>query len=164
MNEQTPISAAETTFPEAIPVPAAPPYPQVTPLKKQWDLNLKDRIFAWIMLPFGFLFARYVLLRADGFVTTAFFWLLFACTEIYLRKSGCKPKLPHRILGIIFCLFSTVFSITASPLLHGLCFIFLAAVLIWRTHAAAAGAGFVTRFMPFDLAESAFRFTICYSR
>ncbi len=163
MNEQTPIPATETSAAENI-LSSAPDgviqptaVPQSFPLKKQWDLNLRDRVFAWITLPFGFLFARYVLLRADGFVTTAFFWLLFACTEIYLRKSGCKPKLPHRILGIIFCLFSTVFSITASPLLHGLCFIFLAAVLIWRTHAAAAGAGFVTRFMPFDLAESAFR-------
>ncbi|MBP0968288.1 MAG: DUF4173 domain-containing protein [Oscillospiraceae bacterium] len=151
-NEQIPAADVLTaeSIPEAVPSAAAQQNTRFQFLKQ-------DHAFAWLLLPLGFLFSRYVLFKADGFLTTGFFLLLFLMTEIYLRRSGCKPKLPHHILGILFCLFSTVFSITASALLHGLCFIFLSAVLIWRTHSAATGAGFVTRFMPFDLAESAFR-------
>ena len=156
MNENNPIPAAEALTGESIPETiGSVAVPQTA--KPQFAFLKHDHVFAWLLLPFGFLFSRYVLFKADGFFTTGFFLLLFLCGEIYLHKAGCRPKLPHRILGVIFCLFSTVFSITASPLLHGLCFIFLSAVLIWRTYSVAADAGFVTRFLPFDLAESAFR-------
>lgn len=157
MNENDLIPQTETLTADSIlesaPVISAPQ----NSFKPRFEFLKHDPAFAWLLLPFGFLFSRYVLFKADGFLTTGFFLLLFLITEVYLRKSGCRPKLPHHILGVIFCLFSTVFSITASPLLHGLCFVFLSAVLIWRTHSAAADAGFVTRFMPFDLAESTFR-------
>lgn len=151
-NEQLPAADVLTaeSIPDAVPSAAQQQNPRFQFLKH-------DPAFAWLLLPLGFLFSRYVLFKADGFLTTGFFLLLFLMTEIYLRRSGCRPKLPHHILGVLFCLFSTVFSITASALLHGLCFIFLSAVLIWRTHSVAADAGFVTRFMPFDMAESAFR-------
>ena len=158
MDEMTKLPAAEAVTPEGVQAGALPqsiPYPQTQ--KRVFQFLPHDPVFAWILLPFGFLFSRFVLFRADGFFTTGFYLLLFLCGEIYLHKSGCKPKLPHIILGGILCAFSTVFSITASPLLHFLCFVFLTALFIWRVHSAAAGAGFVTRFLPFDLSESAFR-------
>ena len=158
MDEMNQIPAAEVLAPEGVPagtMPQTAVYPQTQ--KRVFDLLPHDPVFAWIMLPLGFLFTRYVIFRADGFFTTGFYLLLFLCSGIYLKKAGCKITLPHRILGVLLCAFSTVFSITASPLLHGLCFVFVTALFIWRTHAAAAGTGFVTRFLPFDLAESAFR-------
>lgn len=154
---ETPTASAVQTVPEAPVIPAAPTVIYTKPLKKEWPVKKHDAAFAWLMMLFGFLFMRYVLVYADGFVTTAFFLLLFGASEIYIRKSGCRPKLPHHILGLIICAFSTVFSLTASALLHGLCFVFITAMLIWRTHSVCSGAGFVTRFLPFDLCSRIFR-------
>ena len=149
-------NSAEQT-PEAQTVPSVV---YVKPVKKVWPVKKQDAPFAWLMLLFGFLFMRYVLVYADGFVTTAFYLLLFAASEIYIRKSGCKPRFPHHILGVIICAFSTVFSLSASELLHGLCFIFVSAALVWRTHSVCSGAGFVTRFFPYDLSSSIFRMPV----
>ena len=132
----------------------AVPYTQTLPPKKQWDLKAHDMVFAWIMMIFGFLFARWVIIYADGFQTTGFFLLLYFCGEIYIRRAGCKPKLPHHILGAVLCAFTLIFSLTASILLHGLTFVFLCFGMTWRIHAVCSDTGFVTRYFPFDLWES----------
>lgn len=113
-----------------------------------------DSVFSWLALIFGFLLMRYVVFIADGILTTLLFLLLYAFSAVYIRKSGCKPRLPHRILGAVICIFSCSFSLTASPILHGLCFWFLFPAIIWRTHSVCGGAGFVTRFFPLDLCDS----------
>ncbi len=151
-------AAEQSAEPQSI--PAAPSVVYVKPEKKIWQVRPYDAVFAWIMLLCGFLFMRYVLVYADGFVTTAFYLLLFAVSEIYIRKSGCKPRLPHHILGAVICAFSMVFSLTASRILHGLCFVFVSAALIWRTHAVCSGAGFVTRFFHYDLCSRIFRMPV----
>ena len=133
-----------------------PDYSLISAAKLNWKLQTHDLVFSWLTLVLGFLFMRYVLVYADGFFTTGFFLLLFFCGEIFLRKSGCKPKLPQQILGIVICLFTTVFSITASPLLHGLTFLFLVMAIVWRANAVGNGTAFVTRFFPFDMSDSLF--------
>ena len=136
---------------------AANPYIQPRRIRPEWKLQTYDLVFAWLSLVLGFLLMRYIVVYADGFVTTGCFLLLYLFSAVYIRKTGCKPKLPHHVLGIIICGFSTVFSLTANPLLHGLNFVFLLLAIIWRTHAVCGESAFVTRFFPFDLSESVFR-------
>ena len=130
------------------------PYPQPAVQKKKWEFQPHDAFFALLALLLGQLFARYALLYADGFFTTGCFLLLYLVSAIYIRKSGCKPRPMQHVLGAVICVFTLVFSLTASELLHGLCFVFLIAAIVWRTHAVCGGKGFVTRFFPIDLADS----------
>lgn len=130
------------------------PYPAAKQEKKKWELHSFDRPFAWIAVLLGFLLMRYAFFYADGFFTTGCFLLLYFVSALYIRFSGCKPTLPQRIFGCVICAFTLVFSLTASPLLHGLCFCFLLPAIVWRTHAVCGGKGFVTRFFPFDLGSS----------
>ncbi|MBR4200788.1 MAG: DUF4173 domain-containing protein [Oscillospiraceae bacterium] len=136
--------------------PSVNPYVQARPVKPEWKLKTHDLVFAWLSLVLGFLFMRYIVVYADGFVTTGVFLLLYLFSAVYIRRTGCKPKLPHHILGAVICGFSTVFSLTSNPLLHGLNFIFLMLAIIWRTHAVCGEKGFVSRFFPFDLSDSVF--------
>ena len=128
---------------------AAPAVPKRT-------LQKHDSVFAWLSLLLGFLFMRYVLVYADGFVTTGFFLLLFFGSAVYVRKSGCKPTAAQWGMGAAICIFSAVFSLTASALLHGLCFVFLLAAQVWWVHAVCNGTRFVTRYFPLDLSDSIF--------
>lgn len=130
-----------------------PAYVQAKPV---WKIQPHDRVFAWLSLMLGFLFVRFVLFYADGFFTTGFFLLLYLCSNLYIRKADCKPRLPHRLLGAVICVITPVFSITAAPLLHGLCTVFLLLAIIWRTHAVCNGTSFVTRYFSFDLSDSVF--------
>lgn len=143
---------SEMNLPEQPPLPQQLPF--VQPARKNRYFQPHDSLFARLSLVLGFLFVRYVAVYADGFLTTGFFLLLYFCSGIYIRKAGCKPKLPHHILGAVICAFSLVFSLTASPLLHGLCFVFLMLALIWRINAVCSGVSFVTRYFPFDLSET----------
>lgn len=132
---------------------SAAPYAQ--PLsKKRWNLKAHDMIFAWLSLPLGFLFMRWVLVYADGFLTTLFFLLLYLCGEIFIRRAGCRPKLPHHVFGAVLCAFTLIFSLTASPLLHALDFVFLIFGMVWRIHAVCSDTNFVTHYFPFDLWDS----------
>ena len=124
------------------------------PQQNRFSFQPHDAAFAALAPVLGFLFARYVADAADGFLTTLFFMLLYACSAVYIRRTGCKPRRSLRILGIVICAFTLVFSLTASPLLHGLSFLFLLPAIIWRTHAACGGAGFVTRYFAPDLCAS----------
>ena len=54
----------------------------------------------------------------------------------------------------MICAFSAVFSLTASALLHGLCFVFLVTAQVWWVHAVCNGTAFVTRFFPLDLTDT----------
>ena len=149
------IPAAPTQPPYAPPVFPNPSviYTQA-PAKPKPALRAHDSVFAWLSLVLGFLFMRYVLVYADGFFTTGFFLLLFAFCAGYVRKCGCKPSGTQWVLGGIICAFSSVFSITASALLHGLCFVFLIAAQVWWVHAVCSGTRFVTRYFPLDLSDS----------
>ena len=97
-----------------------PPPAALKPIKPRFEIHAHDRLFAWLCLPLGFLLTRYVIAGTDGYAATAVFLLMHLLSAVYIRKAGCKPQLSHRILGAVLCLFSTVFSITASAKLHGL--------------------------------------------
>ena len=143
----------------AIMPPTVPPLSHTAAVhepKKKWPIQPYDAVFAWFVPVLGFLFARYVVDYADGFVTTFCFLLLYAFSVLYIRKAGCRPRLSQRLLGAVICVFSLSFSLTASPLVHGLSFLFLLPAIIWRTHAVCGGAGFVTRYFPLDLCVSVF--------
>lgn len=129
-------------------VPKAPHAPA-------FDIQAHDSLFAWLSLIFGFLFVRFVAVYADGFVTTGVFLLLHTACMIYMKKSGCKILPVHRLMSAVIIAFSFVFSITASALLHGLNFVFLMCAQVWQVTAIGSGTGFVTRFLPYDLSDSA---------
>lgn len=149
MNQSPQTALPENSFILNTAVPSA----QTVPSKNKWDLKPHDMVFAFITMILGFLFARWVIIYADGFQTTGFFLLLYLCGEIFIRRSGCKPKLTHHILGAVLCGFTLIFSLTASILLHGLTFVFLCCGMTWRIHAVCSDTGFVTRYFPFDLWE-----------
>ena len=79
------------------------PQPAIRP---KWFLQSYDRIFAWLMLPAGFLFVRYILFYADGLHTTVLFLLMHLAGSIYIRKTGSRPRLMHRLLGAVICEFA----------------------------------------------------------
>ncbi|MBR5088039.1 MAG: DUF4173 domain-containing protein [Ruminiclostridium sp.] len=115
-----------------------------------------DCVFVWVSMLLGFLTVRYCLYNPNGFVTTAVSLLIFACSAVYVLKAGNHPTVRQWLLGAAICLFSLVFSITSSVLLHVLCFIFLTAFQFWWVQAVAIKARFVTRFFLFDLLRTVF--------
>lgn len=126
------------------------------PPSREWIFAKHDALFAWLCLPLGFLFTRYVLCNVDGFATTGFFLLmLFGCIG-YIRKSGGKLNGSHRLFGCLLAVFSLVFSISASSILHGLTFIFLALGIPWFTRSALNNRPFVSKFFLMDALESLF--------
>lgn len=145
-----PTNAPRDAYGNLIP-PQAPAIP--TPLKPAYEVKPHDRIFAWASLPLGFLFVRYALVHTNGYLTTAVFLLLHLLSLLYIRRCGCRPQGSHRLLGAVLAAFTLVFSLTASSLLHALCFVFLLAGELWRIHAVCGNVPFVTRFFPFDLLE-----------
>ena len=145
---------------DAAAFPADPGIPLPQTERKTYNLSPYDGIFAWLSLPAGFLFVRYIVCMADGFLTTAFFLLAYLFCQIYLKCAGCKKSLPHRMLGAVICLFSISFSLTASPLLHGLCFAFLVPAMLWQLTAVRWGKGFVTRYFPLDLRDTVFHSSV----
>lgn len=149
MNENT--TFIQTEQPVIPPTLAAPYIP--TP-KPKLEFLPHDTVFAWLAAILGILMMRYVVFVADGIPATLCFWLLNLLSTLYVRKCGCKPRLPHRIWGAVIWIFPISFSLTATPFLHGICFWFLLAAIIWRTHSICGNAGFVTRFFPLDLLDS----------
>lgn len=129
----------------------------VSPVLPRREMKRHDRVFAWISLLVGFLFMRYAAVYADGFATTGVYLLIYVLAQIYLKRAGLRRRLSHRLLGAVLCGFSLVFSLTASPLLHGLCFCFLLPGTVWQITAVCTGTRFVTRFLPFDLMRAAVR-------
>lgn len=125
------------------------------PPKKKYELLPHDSIFAWLSVAAGFLIVRFAIVCREGFVTTALFLLLLLGCAVYVRKCGCRPQLPQRILGVLLAAFSVVFSISANTLLHGLCSLFLLAGLIWYVTSVCGKTGFVTRFFLGDLTQAA---------
>ena len=119
-------------------------------------IRAHDTVFVWISFILGFLIVRYAVFNPNGFATTAASLLTFACSAVYVMRSGIRPTARQWILGAVICVFSCVFSFTASVLLHVLCFIFLITAQFWWVQAAAIHARFVTRFFPFDLIRTIF--------
>jgi len=149
----TPVIPPVQTFPPPADPPFYSPYAQPV-VKPPRTFRKHDSVFAWLSILLGFLFMRYVTVYADGFVTTGVFLLVFCVCAVYVRKCGCKPTVSHWILGAMICAFSAVFSLTASALLHGLCFVFLVTAQVWWVHAVCNGTAFVTRFFPLDLTDT----------
>ncbi|MBP5606430.1 MAG: hypothetical protein J6X60_12975, partial [Ruminiclostridium sp.] len=110
-----------------------------------------DNIFAWISLVLGYLIVHFALTEINGFLTTASCLAVFVLSTVYIRKCGIKPTPRQWIIGAGVCLFSCVFSITASGLLHILNFIFIICAQFWWIEAVAVKARFVTKYFLFDL-------------
>ncbi|MBR6418948.1 MAG: DUF4173 domain-containing protein [Oscillospiraceae bacterium] len=134
--------------------PSAMPYYAERITKPPHTVKPYDGLFAWLMIPLGFLFLRYIVVYADGFVTTGVFLLLFALGAAYLLKNGCKPTAGQWLSGAVICAFTAVFSLTASALLHGLCFLFLLAAFAWWMQAVGGKVPFVTRYFALDLGDA----------
>lgn len=121
-------------------------YIDCRPAKKQFAASPHDSVFAWVSMALGFLFVRYTFTCADGFVTTASFILLHLFCVLYLKKSGCRLLLPQRILSLVIYAVGMMFSLSASPVLHGMCFWFLLFAQAWQVTAAGCGIPFVSRY------------------
>lgn len=151
-----PLPAGEPPVHPQLEAQPLPVYPQAVRIPK-YELKPHDSILAWLCLPLGIFLVRGIICRTDGFQATAFFLLLFTLGEVYVRRCGCKPGRAHALLGGLICLFSAVFSLTANALIHGLCFLLLVCLHIWRIHAVCGKTGIVTRFFAADLHDSAVR-------
>lgn len=121
--------------------------------KREWEFQKHDTLFGILSIPFGFLFMRYIVCKTDGFQTTLIFLLFLLGGICYLHKAGYRQNAKQRILGGILAMFTLVFSITASPILHGLNFVFLMAAIPWYLRAVTIGCNFVTRFLPSDITK-----------
>ena len=120
------------------------------------EIKKHDGVFVWIALFIGFMVMRYCFFNTNGFFTTAAFLLTFVCSAVYLLVSGLRPTVRQWISAGVMCAFCTVFSITASGLLHVLCFLFLTAFQFWWVQAVCIKARFVTRYFGFDLIRTVF--------
>ena len=136
--------------------PAAPAVPTAPAAAPRTAIRPFDCVFVWISLVLGFLAVRYGIFNRNGFVTTAVSLAIFACGCAYVMKSGQRPTVRQWLAGGVICVFSCVYSLTASVLLHVLCFIFLTAAQCWWVQAVAIKARFVTRFFMFDLLRTVF--------
>ena len=132
----------------------AEPPAAMTPVKPHYEPKPHDHLYAWLCLPLGFVFMRYVLNNYSSYLTTAVFLVLHLLGMLYIRRSGCKQQLSQRIFGAVLCIFAAVFSITSSRLVDFMCILFLLAGEVWRIHAVCGGIPFVTRYFPLDLASS----------
>ncbi|MBQ3842700.1 MAG: DUF4173 domain-containing protein [Ruminiclostridium sp.] len=135
---------------------AAPAVPQTAYEAPKPEIKRHDGVFVWVTLLLGFMIIRYCFFNTNGFFTTAAFLLTFVCSAVYLLMSGLRPTVRQWISGGVICLFTVVFSITASGLLHVLDFLFLAAMQFWWVQAVCIKARFVTRYFGFDLMRTVF--------
>lgn len=110
-----------------------------------------DAIAAVFCLLLGFLFTHYVLFRPNGYAASAYYLLLLLSEAFYLRKSGYQIKPGQVIQAAVICLFALSFSLTDSPKLHKLSFLFLTAALAWWIFSVTHGHSFVTRYFGFHL-------------
>lgn len=120
------------------------------------EIRKHDGVFVWLALMLGFFIIRYCFFNTNGFFTTAAFLLTFACSAAYLLAGGLRPTVRQWLSAGVMCAFSTVFSITASGLLHVLCFLFIVAYQFWWVQSVCIKARFVTRYFAFDLARTIF--------
>ncbi len=120
------------------------------------EIRKHDGVFVWVALLLGFMVMRYCFFNTNGFFTTAAFLLTFVCSAVYLWLGGARPTARQWISAGVLCVFTSVFSITASGLLHVLCFLFLTAFQFWWVQAVCIKARFVTRYFGFDLARTLF--------
>ncbi len=131
--------------------PTKVPVQTAAPAAPKTAIRPHDCVFVWISLVLGFLAVRYGIYNQNGFITTAVSLAIFACSCVYVLKSGQHPTVRQWLLGGVICVFSFVYSLTSSVLLHALCFVFLIAAQCWWVQAIAIKARFVTRFFMFDL-------------
>ena len=134
------------------------PMTQAVPQTQAYKPEIKsfDRIFVFLSVVAGYLFIRFSVFSFNGFFTTASVLLTFACCAVYVIKCGHKPTSAQWFLGAVICAFAFTYSITASPLLHVLCTLFLIPAVFWWVQAVCIRASFVTKFFPFDLARTVF--------
>ncbi len=137
-------------------MPAPPAVQEVRYDAPKLEIRKHDGVFVWLALLLGFMVMRYCFFNTNGFFTTAAFLLTFACSAAYLLVSGLRPTARQWVSAGILCVFTSVFSITASGLLHVLCFLFLTAFQFWWVQAVCIKARFVTRYFGFDLARTVF--------
>ena len=135
----------------AVPANAVPANAVPANAAPKTEIRPLDTVFVWLALVLGFLIVRYAVFSPNGFITTAASLLIFACSSMYVIKAGERPTVRQWLLGAVICVFSLVFSFTASTLLHVLCFIFLLAMQFWWVQAVAVRARFVTRYFMSDL-------------
>ncbi|MBP5605079.1 MAG: DUF4173 domain-containing protein, partial [Ruminiclostridium sp.] len=109
----------------------------------------------------GYLTVNFALTEINGFLTTLSCLTVFVLSTVYIRKCGLRPTPRQWILGAGVCLFSCVFSITASGLLHVLNCIFLIGAQFWWIEAVAVKARFVTKYFLFDLIFTVFVQPLC---
>ncbi len=128
---------------------AQPNPPVIT--KPQRNFQPHDAISAVGCMVLGFLFARYLVVLPDGFVTSAVFLLMFFCTLWYHHKCGYKTQVGQKVLAVVICLFACSFSVTASPLLHTFTAVFLIIAMCWYHYAVAHGHNRIPRFFFFYL-------------
>lgn len=131
---------------QAVPQTAAPAY--------RPEIRSFDRLFAVLSVVVGYLFIRFSMFNFNGFFTTISVLLTFACCAVYVIRCGHRPTAAQWTLGAMICAFAFTYSITASPLLHILCTMFLIAAVFWWVQAVCIRARFVTKFFPLDLART----------
>ena len=148
------VSAAPSITPPTVQTVSAPAYHYVPPAKRVWDFQNHDGIFAWLALPLGFLFVRYVMVMYHGFATTAFFLLMLIAAAVYVKLSGHKITAPQAGLWGIIALFTLPFSLTTTTTIRFLCVVFLLIATVWWVRAVTIGTSFVTRFFPYDAIDS----------
>ncbi|MCQ2417344.1 MAG: DUF4173 domain-containing protein [Oscillospiraceae bacterium] len=148
------MEGAPAAEPQSVPVPFIAP-PVSVPIPEKPPLlptGIPEAFSAWISLLIGFLFMRYIVFRPDGILAAAVYWLIFACTDIYLKVKKLRPMLPQRIVGVLLWALSLMCAVSSDIMLHFLCFAMITIMYIWRINAIGSEIGYVTRFFPLDLA------------
>ncbi len=106
---------------------AAHSLPPVQPASEKADIvySRKEQILAYTAMLLGFLFVRLACYHTTGLLTTILFWAILTVGLIYLRKNGKAISKKHTLLAAVFYIFSTVYTVTANPLLKALNSVFL---------------------------------------
>lgn len=125
------------------------------------EFTLTQKIFALITAVLAFVFVEFVMFKAAGFITTAFYIAVITSAVIFVKKHGFRFTKMTAFMAVVLYLFSIVFSITDNLLIKFLDSIFLFFYGAYFVCSSADESQETERFLPFALCKAIFEYPFC---
>lgn len=130
--------------------PAGFPKPRV-----KVEFTRAELIFSFIAFALAFIFLRFAVCNAMGFITTAVFVLIITAAIVFMKISGSKFDARTRLVAVLLYLFSTVFSITANEFIKFLDAVFLMLAGVYFLYLLGGESRRFPRFLPLVMVQAA---------
>ncbi|SFD12377.1 DUF4153 domain-containing protein [Ruminococcus albus] len=137
-------------------------YPSIVQ-KEQIEFTKGEKTLALTVFAIAYGVVQFAIWNTSGFFTTGISLLLIAVIIGYLKKTGHKFMISHKLWTAVMIAFSTVFSLTANSFIKTLDMVFLLLAGTYLVYGVCSGKGLFGRFSAFELLKSSIENPICHS-